>query len=46
MVVLASLSDSEFPDGIQGPARIREEGHSTEAEATEEFTELLRMIRA
>ena len=46
MRLLASQSDSEFPDGIQGPARIREEGHSTEADAAEKSTGLLRMLRA
>ena len=46
MRLLTSLSDSEFPDGIQGPALIREEGHSTEADAAEKSKGLLRMLRA
>ena len=46
MRLLASLSDSEFPDGIQGPARIREVGHSMEADAAEKSKGLLRMLRA
>jgi hypothetical protein len=39
-------ADSEFPDGIQGPARIQEEGHSTESDAAENFAGFLRMLRA
>ena len=44
--LLASLSDSEFPDDIQGRARIREEGHSMESDAAKKSKGLLRMLRA
>jgi hypothetical protein len=45
MRLLASQSDSEFPDGVQGAAQIREEGHSIEDDAAEKSTGLLRMLR-
>jgi hypothetical protein len=45
--LLASQSaDSEFPDDIQGPARIQEEGHSMEYDAAENSAGFLRMLRA
>ena len=44
--LLASLSDSEFPDDIQGRARIREEGHSKESDGAKKSKGLLRMLMA
>ena len=44
--LLASLSDSEYPDDIQGRARIREEGHSKESDGAKKSKGLLRMLMA